>query len=390
MWNNKLSSQISSIDIPSSTLRLEQDAKGFISSHQPSSNPPSLLSDDDYNGNNHYPQIDVSRVSQLDASMLDVELNRILSTQFDKVVQCLPTTIRSFLLRYKPETDVFLSILIWFFTIRKNVPTPGSAMQNLRYRNEAPFSLAPQYKGLTALGNGLDIPTRSQRFTHLMLSIVVPYGWNKINEIAGEERWEFTSEMRWKILEFLDKAWRVAFLTNLIAFLAYGKYRSVSDRLTQMRLVPARNEAVRTLSFEMVNQQLLMEGFSEMLLVLLPLINWSALKRLGSRWVRFIKRWARQFLVTIIGMGGRNFSFLQPQDSSGTTTTNESTNLLVDEWISCSSCGIKPPNMAHRILPCNHIFCYYCIKVPTVSSLSGNTARSCPSCDLEIEQVLRI
>ena len=41
--------------------------------------------------------------------------------------------------------------------------------------------------------------------------------------------------------------------------------------------------------FEMVNQQLLMEGFSEMLLVLLPLINWSGLKRLGSRWIRFFK-----------------------------------------------------------------------------------------------------
>ena len=55
-----------------------------------------------------------------------------------------------------------------------------------------------------------------------------------------------------------------------------------------MRLVNARNDAVRTVSFEFINQQLFYDGFAEMLMVVLPLVDRDALWRLGVKGFRLL------------------------------------------------------------------------------------------------------
>ncbi|KAI8022204.1 Peroxisome biogenesis protein 2 [Camellia lanceoleosa] len=53
------------------------------------------------------------------------------------------------LFQYEPELDAFLEFLIWRFSIWVDMPTPGNALMNLRYRDER--ALEPRGKGLAKI-----------------------------------------------------------------------------------------------------------------------------------------------------------------------------------------------------------------------------------------------
>jgi len=312
--------------------------------------------------------LDVARVSQLDSSSLDEELVRILREQTEKVSGMIPN-LSSLVARFRTEVDLGIRILLWWFTMRLNLATPGETLQNLRYRNETKFS-QPHTRGLLTLPD--DMPTRTQRGFHLALSVFLPWMWNRLRDKAVEDRWgeDQETEQWWSAMEATDKAYRVASLANFLFFLVDGRYRSLADRVLKMRLVPARNESVRAVSFELINQQLLFEGFSEVLLVVLPLIDWSAFLRLFVKWRNLIKR----FLLWIVP---KRFSEAVFGPQAQETTTAEPG---ADGW-KCVACGESPAVMPHQALPCKHVYCYFCLKTLT----SRVSSASCLSCDKTIE-----
>jgi peroxin-2 len=53
------------------------------------------------------------------------------------------------LLRYEPELNAFLDLLIWRLSIWVDRPTPGNALMDLRYRDER------SYDAIAAAGKGL-------------------------------------------------------------------------------------------------------------------------------------------------------------------------------------------------------------------------------------------
>jgi peroxin-2 len=187
-----------------------------------------------------------------------------------------------------------------------------------------------------------DAPTRRQRVLSLLLVVAVPWTWTRLRELAAD--WSL-EDWRGQVLERADRAWRVLSTAHLLVFIYNGKYKSLADRLSGMRLVQAQNEAVRSVSLDFINQQLFFDGFTELLVCLLPLIDFAWLQRLASRLYR-------RFRLVALRVVSR-----QPlQDVHDSA---------------CVSCGLDPAVMRH-VSSCGHSWCYWCIKVDQTGV--------CPAC----------
>ncbi|GFY97062.1 Pex2/Pex12 N-terminal domain-containing protein [Actinidia rufa] len=77
--------------------------------------------------------ISISRVNQVDAQRLDVEMSAMLKEQLVNVFNLVKPGL---LFQCEPELDAFLEFLIWRFSIWVDKPTPGNVLMNLRYRDE--------------------------------------------------------------------------------------------------------------------------------------------------------------------------------------------------------------------------------------------------------------
>ena len=420
-------------DAPRAVERLRADAYGLVATAR------------DGAGRAVAAQLDVARVSQLDAQTLDDEVVRILRAQTDKALahagptwaraaaavrrawarlaarppsstteHAAPTAVAgdvdnddddetpplALSSRFKPELDALVRFVVWWFSTRRNVPTPGLTMQNLRFRNEAMFSEPHLKSALSLPGDG---PTRAQRALHLALTVLVPYAWLKLGDVAVDERWAEREDRErwWAALEYADKTLRFATLFNLLAFLAHGKYRTLAERLLRVRLVYSKNEAVRTLSFDLVNQQLLLEGFSEMLLYLAPLVDVSAAVRWVRRLVTLVRRvsaWvleqatARSAMVAALRADvakrtaalGVAWSRVSPQSASASTSpSSPSPTTLQLPRARCGICNADPPVMPHRVVACGDVFCYFCAQSFAVADGNPEATR-CPTCDVVV------
>ncbi|KAF5827318.1 Pex12 amino terminal region-domain-containing protein [Dunaliella salina] len=81
------------------------------------------------------------------------------------------------------------------------------------------------------------------------------------------------ARLGWRLVQGVETAHRAAALLNFLAFLAGGKYRSLLERLVGARLVYKQPSMARVISFEYLNRQLVWHEISELLLLLLPLLD---------------------------------------------------------------------------------------------------------------------
>lgn len=85
----------------------------------------------------------------------------------------------------------------------------------------------------------------------------------------------------------ISTAHSIATLVSFLVFLTNGRYRTLTDRILRMRLVPPSRQVSREVSFEYLNRQLVWHAFTEFLLFLLPLVG-------IGRWRRWLSRaWQR-------------------------------------------------------------------------------------------------
>ncbi|GAA5898997.1 pex2/pex10/pex12 family protein [Sporobolomyces salmoneus] len=273
----------------------------------------------------------ISRVAQLDAQLLDTELEGILHAPVKSALQGITARGSS---SWEPELLALLrfTILKMSFwdthsstgrgsgndsTSRKGGAggdaSYGSSLQNLRYRNESKHSKTGLQS--TAVDSGL---TRLQKILYISFVVLPPYlssrlqdrmmtsswsdeplprSWfsliNPTRALIGlrsrnferreEEMIQWKREWKrsiWELLRASEKLANMAGLINFLVFLYNGRYRSLIDRILRMRLVYAQRTATPNVSFEYLNRQLVWEAFTEFLLFLMPLIN---LRRLRLR-----------------------------------------------------------------------------------------------------------
>ncbi|KAK4482042.1 hypothetical protein RD792_012965 [Penstemon davidsonii] len=116
------------------------------------------------------------------------------------------------------------------------------------------------------------------------------------------------------------------------------RYRSLIERALRARLVYGSPNMNRAVSFEYMNRQLVWNEFSEMLLLLLPLLNSSSVKKI-----------------------------LRP------FSKDKSLNSEEDEAL-CPICQATP-NTPFLALPCQHRYCYYCLRTRCSATLAFRCSR---------------
>jgi peroxin-2 len=123
-----------------------------------------------------------------------------------------------------------------------------------------------------------------------------------------------------------------------LLFLSWSRYRNLIEKALKARLVYRSPHMNRSVSFEYMNRQLVWNEFSEMLLLLLPLLNSSAVKNI-----------------------------LSPFAKDKSSSTKEDT-------VTCPICQVDPA-IPFIALPCQHRYCYYCIRTRCASAASFRCLR---------------
>ncbi|KAJ1388760.1 Pex, N-terminal [Sesbania bispinosa] len=222
--------------------------------------------------------ISISRVNQVDAARLDVEMSAMLKEQLVKVFSLMKPGM---LFQYEAELDAFLEFLIWRFSIWVDKPTPGIALMNLRYRDER--AVESRNKVRTGLeGPGLTV---AQKIWYCIATVGGQYIWARLQSFSAFRRWGDTEQRPlarrlWILIQRIEGIYRAASFGNLLIFLCTGRYRNLIERALRARLVYGSPNMNRAVSFEYMNRQLVWNEFSEMLLLLLPLLNSSSVKNL--------------------------------------------------------------------------------------------------------------
>ncbi|KAF6164460.1 hypothetical protein GIB67_025286 [Kingdonia uniflora] len=281
--------------------------------------------------------ISVSRVNQVDALRLDIEMSAMLKEQLVKVFNLMKP---GFLFQYEPELDAFLEFLIWRFSIWVDKPTPGNSLMNLRYRDESRAPIRGKEVRTGLEGPGLTV---SQKIWYCLATVGGQYIWARLQSFSAFRRWG-DSEQRsfprqaWGMIQRVEGFYKVASFSNLLIFLYTGRYRSLIERALRARLIYGSPNMNRGVSFEYMNRQLVWNEFSEMLLLLLPLLNSSSI---------------RKFLLPF--------------------SKDKSSGSEADETV-CPICQTNPttPFLA---LPCQHRYCYYCLRTRCAAVTSFRCSR---------------
>jgi peroxin-2 len=208
------------------------------------------------------PSLEILRVNQLDAGVLDHELNQLLKVP---IAAALTHSRPGLMDKYKPEIDAFLRLLMFRFSIFINKPTPGMTFLNLRFRNEHCFS-SPSTAGLLEVEG--DAPTPAQRGLYGLLTVGLDWAWDRGRQTAVARGWNESDHGSWRrrlwvLLSRAEAGCHVLELANLLLFLRHGRYRTVVERVLRLRLVyPNSKPLARNVEFEYMNRQIVWDGLT--------------------------------------------------------------------------------------------------------------------------------
>ncbi|GLT77176.1 hypothetical protein SLA2020_487860 [Shorea laevis] len=210
---------------------------------------------------------------------------------------------------------------------------------NLRYRDER--AIETRGKVRTGLeGPGLTV---AQKIWYCIATVGQQYLWSRMQSFSAFRRWG-DSEQRplahraWGFIQRIEGLYRAASFGNLLVFLYTGSYRNLIERALRARLVYGSPNMNRAVSFEYMNRQLVWNEFSEMLLLLLPLLNSPTIKNL-----------------------------LRPFSKDKTSGSSEDNS-------SCPICQASP-TIPYLAVPCQHSYCYYCLRTRCAAAASFRCSR---------------
>ncbi|KAJ7276540.1 Pex12 amino terminal region-domain-containing protein [Mycena haematopus] len=211
------------------------------------------------------------RVGKLDAELLDQELVQLLQDPISKALDSP---------QWKPELSLFIKLVLYKLSVWNTGATYGAKLQDLRYE-------VPNSSGRLSRACASGLPRRIL-LVHGMLTVLVPYLHSRLRSHALSRAWPDapSSDRRrkaWNILISIESTHSLAALLSFIVFLWDGRFRTVADRLLNMRLVPSRRLVRRDVNYEFMNRQMVWHAFTEFLLFLLPFVSARSIRRRLAR-----------------------------------------------------------------------------------------------------------
>ncbi|KAM4606374.1 peroxisome biogenesis factor 2 isoform 2-T2 [Polymixia lowei] len=293
------------------------------------------------------PHTPVLRINQLDAFELDSALDQLVWNHF---FQCFQNFRPGLLTPLEPELRALLQLLVWRFTLYSSSATVGQSLLSLRYHNT--LSTSARYRPLS----------RRQKLSLALLtvgpcwlrershSLLLSLGLGPGGSLAGGDAGILRQGLRHS-LALISGISQIAGFVNFLVFLRKGRHPVLAERIVGARAVFSKPNAVRDVTYQYMNRELLWHGFAEFLIFLLPLVN-----------MRKVKSTAYSLLF------GR-----EGADREGARGGSGA-------WKECGLCG-EWPTMPHTV-GCGHVFCYYCVK----SHAIADPYLTCPRCGAEAGQ----
>ncbi|THV08402.1 hypothetical protein K435DRAFT_708163 [Dendrothele bispora CBS 962.96] len=307
----------------------------------------------------------VLRVGQLDSELLDQELVSLLQQPIQSALSQVSASLHR---RFQPEITLFIQLVLYRFSVWSYGASYGAKLQGLRYVH--PKS--------TAFG----IPKKVLAM-HGALTIVLPYIHSRIRAYGLSRAWPDapSSDRRrktWEWLVSLESSYGALGLISFVTFLWNGHFRSIADRMLNMRLVPSQRLVTRDVSYEFMNRQMVWHAFTEFLLFFLPLINRRKLQR---RFNRLTSTLAAPFSSkstssskaksrgkyhslpdNLCAICAENASLSLNNIASAANAANIFTHTTSQEGAGEDSDGVPAyPIYTPYITSCGHIYCYHCI-----------------------------
>lgn len=198
----------------------------------------------------------------------------------------------------------------------------------------------------------------------------------------------------WDWMSAIESTHAALSLVSFVIFLWNGRYRTLADRLLQMRLAPARRLVKRNVSYEFMNRQMVWHAFTEFLIFMLPLIHTRTLRRRFARLTAQVKPISLTSLLpfrhNILPVPPNNDDEPAPTETKGPywnlsedqcaiCAENASYNLnFADSSNALTALSSVSPNLAPEhevdsneppqspvtisyITTCGHVYCYYCV-----------------------------
>lgn len=271
----------------------------------------------------------VQRVLQVDAGRLDEEAQASVQVPVMRVAERLMRGLNLTPLS-ATTTRLLLRIARHASATMRGVATAGLALQGLR--------LADSYNG------GQPLVSVRRRALLSALCVLVPFLRTQIQTTQSTTQFglnqspsDWTSRMR-SATRWLSISLDIASALNLIMFLRYGVYPTMSHRLAGVTIAyDARVTAPASrAAFQMVDQQLVWQGLARLAIALRPLLP---------------------LLSSVRGM-------LMPMmmlSSSSTEPTDPSSPDLRHrvDLLHCTICH-SIPVMPHHAIPCGCVSCFVC------------------------------
>lgn len=217
------------------------------------------------------------RVGQVDAELLDEALLGLLKKQAGEGLKLFGAHLKD---DWDAEITLLLRIVYWKLSIWDHGTSYGASLQGLKYIDARgdPHEAARIRKEAT----------NWQRALYGLITVTGRYGWTRWEERlssldTGYDEPSPLIQRLSRLTTFLGTSHNIAAFISFLVFLYNGRYRTLTDRLLRLRLVPSSNQTSREVSFEWLNRQLVWHAFTEFLLFLLPLVG-------ISRWRKWIAR----------------------------------------------------------------------------------------------------
>ncbi|KAJ2747957.1 peroxisome assembly protein (Peroxin-2) [Coemansia sp. BCRC 34301] len=299
-----------------------------------------------------------SRVSKLDADLLDDELTDMLREPVSKAMSLLRPQLID---KHRLEIDtVIKAVLFWLSAgSASRRATYGQSLQNLTYD----------------LGGQRDALRRLRMFG--ALSIGGTYAWSKLTNYMSMNGWADApqSSMRrklWRALDQLERVTRVATLLNFLAFVATGQYKTLIERLLGLRLVYARPQITHSVSFEFLNRQLVWHAFTEFVMFALPLVNPARARRWAVRNARAVLGLPPATIdPAVAALPEHICAMCYTTEAASTSLSPDSGADAFDDPV--EACVAVNPYAAK----CGHRYCYMCVKTRMMAEGSECTCLRC-------------
>lgn len=216
------------------------------------------------------------RVGQVDAELLDEALLGLLKKQAGEGLKYFGAHVKD---DYDTEITTALRAIMWKLSIYDHGQSYGASLQGLKYI-DARGDPDPHFVRKEA--------TTWQRVVYGLLTVGGRYAWDRWEDRLsslenGYDEPSPTIRGLSRLTTIASTSHNIAAFCSFLIFLYNGRYRTLTDRLLRLRLVPASNQTNREVSFEFLNRQLVWHAFTEFLLFILPLVG-------ISRWRRWLAR----------------------------------------------------------------------------------------------------